>query len=80
MVGGDEMSKLKIGDRCWFKMEERGWVLGTVRRIRRAGERPWIRSDEACIDNGDPDDGNVSTNGLTLAAWVPLSGLRRRKP
>jgi len=74
------MSNLKIGDRRWFKMDERGWVLGTVRRIRPQDRRYSMTGPEACIDNGDPDNGDMSTNGYTLAAWVPLSGLRVRKP
>ena len=67
--------KISVGDRIRFKPSLREeWLNGTVRAIREAsyynGFEQRIDVFEAKVDDGDPKDPDVRTNGFHVAAWI----------
>lgn len=60
---------LKVGDRMEFRFDEADpWRVGTVRKIRSA---------ECLLDNGDPANPDLATNGARVMGWVDsLADLR----
>ena len=66
---------INAGDRVRFKPDLREtWLDGTVRHIREIsyynGFEQRIDTTEALVDNGDPNDHDIKTNGFTVAAWL----------
>ena len=63
---------LAVGVRVRFHFELRGhgtWLTGTVRRITEHTDyRPTVTVSEALVDNGDPANADLQTNGWTAAA------------
>jgi len=66
---------LSAGDRVRFKPSLReNWLNGTVRHIREQSyynsfeqrEDVW----EAKVDDGDPNNIDIGSNGFTVAAWL----------
>ena len=55
-----------VGARCMFKAE-RGWVGGIVRVVRDSG----VWAGHARVDDGDPANDDLHTNGFHVSAWVP---------
>ncbi len=67
--------KLSAGDRVRFKPSLReDWLNGTVRHIREISyyNRFEQRNDvwEAKVDDGDPNNIDIGSNGFTVAAWL----------
>ena len=66
---------INVGDSVRFKPGLRDtWLNGTVRATREAsyynGFEQRIDVMEAKVDDGDPKDPDVMTNGFHVAAWV----------
>lgn len=51
---------------AWTPETRKNPVIGTVRKI--AG-------NEARVDDGDPANDDLHTNGWRISAWVPLADL-----
>ena len=65
-----------VGARCAFYVEtQERWVEGTVRAVATTGH--W--ANHAQVDDGDPNNHNLHTNGFHVAAWVPLSEIEIRQ-
>ena len=61
------------GARVRFRAElrEDEWLIGTVRSVKEhTYHRPKVTVWEAKVDNGDPNDPDLSTNGFNYAAHV----------
>lgn len=55
------------GARCRFCAEGRdAWLEGTVRKVAEKG--PFIGN--ARVDDGDPTNDDLHTNGFHVSAWV----------
>ena len=66
---------LSAGDRVRFKPSLReNWLDGTVRHIREQSYYNSLeqREDvwEAKVDDGDPNNIDIGSNGFTVAAWL----------
>ena len=65
---------LTVGARVRFRPECRDdgvWLTGTVRSVRQwTYQRPLATVWEALVDDGDPDNNNLHTNGFHVAAWL----------
>lgn len=58
---------IKVGSRvAWIPESRRKPVIGTVRAIKHG---------EARVDDGDPTNDDLHTNGWRISAWVPVSEL-----
>ena len=56
-----------LGARCRFYAEGRDtWLEGVVRKV--AGKGPFI--GHARVDDGDPTNDDLHTNGFHVSAWV----------
>ncbi len=66
-----------VGARALFVSTLRDeWREGTVRRIKEhtyylPTETRW----EALVDDGDPENEDIRTNGFHVAAWVDAEGI-----
>ena len=62
-----------VGARCRFFSDlSESWHEGTVRALtEQAYYRPKETRWEARVDDGDPANEDLRTNGLRIAAWVP---------
>ena len=71
---------VRVGDRCKFYSGDRSeWLDGTVRSVKthsyyHAFE---MREDvwEAKVDDGDPDNSEIETNGFGVAASVDSNAI-----
>lgn len=55
------------GARCLFYADGREtWVSGTVRDVRDTG----VWAGHARVDDGDPANEDLRTNGFHVSAWV----------
>lgn len=54
------------GGKCLFKAE-RGWCIGIVRDVRESG----VWAGHARVDDGDPENEDLHSNGFSVSAWVP---------
>lgn len=61
------------GMRCSFSTE-RGWVDGVVRAVRDAG----VWAGHARVDDGDPENDDLHTNGFRVSAWVSSNEIEVR--
>jgi hypothetical protein len=65
---------LAVGARVRFHFDLRGhgtWLDGTVRLItEHTYYRPTVTVSEALVDNGDPGNADLQTNGWNAAAWL----------
>lgn len=58
---------ITVGSRvAWLPESRKKPVIGTVRAIKHG---------EARVDDGDPANDDVYTNGWRISAWVPLADL-----
>jgi hypothetical protein len=56
------------GAKCLFYVEGRdAWVGGIVRVVRESG----VWAGHARVDDGDPANDDLHTNGFHVSAWVP---------
>lgn len=56
------------GVRCRFYADGReAWVSGIVRDVRDTG----VWAGHARVDDGDPANDDLRTNGFHVSAWVP---------
>ena len=73
-------SPVKVGDRCKFYSGTRSeWLDGTVRRVQTHSYYNVFeqRDDiwEASVDNGDPANPDIETNGFGVAAHVESNAI-----
>lgn len=61
----------KVGQRVRFRIDG-AWYAGTVRKI--AGDGPF--QGLARVDDGDPNNDDLMTNGFVRSAWVGPSAIR----
>ena len=55
------------GARCLFYVEGRDtWLEGLVRDVRDSG----VWADHARVDDGDPANDDLRTNGLHVSSWA----------
>ena len=71
---------VKVGDRCKFWSGTRTqWLDGTVRRVQTHSYYNMFeqRDDvwEAKVDNGDPSNPDVESNGFSVAAHVDSNAI-----
>lgn len=71
---------VQVGQRCKFYSGTRSeWMDGTVRRVQAHSYYNTFeqRDDvwEAEVDNGDPNDPNLVTNGFGVAAHVESNAI-----
>ena len=74
---------IAVGDRVRFHFDLRGhgtWLDGTVRAITdHTYYRPTVSVREALVDNGDPDNADMQTNGWNAAAWLAANDIERER-
>lgn len=65
---------ITVGARARFRPTCRDnglWLTGTVRAMRPwTYQRPTATVWEALVDDGDPDNADMPTNGFHVAAWL----------
>lgn len=70
-TNGDSVA---VGARVLFRPACRDgglWLTGTVRAVRPwTYQRPTVTVWEALVDDGDPDNADMPTNGFHVAAWL----------
>lgn len=59
---------MQIGDRVRFKTMSGHWVVGTIRDFKQGEYR---------VDDGDPMNNDLLTNGFHHSAWLNVHALRK---